>query len=211
MPVSSKPTQEFVPIKEVRDGIAVLKDGTMRAIVLASSVNFSLKSDEERNAILLQFQDFLNSLDFYVQISVQSRRLDIRPYLALLEDRYKEQVNDLLKIQTREYIEFIRKFTESTNIMSKSFFIVVPYDPAMITLGGGVGGGLFKKSAAEAEKAKRATFEENRTQIEQRVSVVEQGLSRCGIRVVRLGTEEVIELFYKIFNPGDTEKPIKTS
>ncbi len=211
MPVSSKATQEFVPIKEVRDGIAILKDGTMRGIVLASSLNFSLKSEDERNAIIMQFQDFLNSLDFQVQIAIQSRRLDIRPYLALLEERYKEQTNDLLKIQTREYIDFIKKFTESTNIMTKSFFVVVPYDPALLDLKSGISPtNLFKKKNTEEEtKKKEATFEENRTQLEQRVAVVEQGLSRCGVRVIRLGTEEVIELFYKVFNPGDTEKPIK--
>ena len=210
MAVNSRATQEFVPIKEVQDGVVILKDGSMRAIVLASSLNFSLKSDDERNAILLQFQDFLNSLDFDVQIDVQSRRLDIRPYLALLENQYKEQMNDLMKIQTREYIDFIKKFTESTSIMTKNFFIIVPYDPAIVNLKGSVSGGfLQKKSAEDNLKQKQATFEENRTQLEQRVGVIEQGLVRCGIRVVRLGTEEVIELFYKIFNPGDTEKPIK--
>lgn len=211
MAVNSKATQEFVPIKEVRDGIAILKDGSMRAVVLSSSLNFSLKSEDERRAIILQFQDFLNSLDFTVQISIQSRRLDIRPYIALLEDRYKEQMNDLMKIQTREYIEFVKKFTETTNIMTKSFFVVVPYDPAMINIKGGPTSFFKKRSASDELQQKEAGFEENRTQLEQRVSVVEQGLSRCGIRVARLGTEEVIELFYKIFNPGETEKPIKTS
>lgn len=210
MAVSSKATQEFVPIKEVRDGVVMLKDGSMRGVILSSSLNFSLKSDDERNAIILQFQDFLNSLDFSVQISIQSRRLDIRPYIALLEDRYKEQTNDLMKIQTREYIEFIKKFTETTNIMTKSFFVIVPYDPAIINVKSGVASGLFKRqSESQKNINKQASFEENRTQLEQRVSVVEQGLSRCGIRVIRLGTEEVIELFYKIFNPGDTEKPIQ--
>lgn len=210
MAVSSKATQEFVPIKEVRDGIIILKDGSMRAIVLASSLNFSLKSDDERNAIIAQFQDFLNSLDFNTQISIQSRRLDIRPYIALLEERYKEQINELMKIQTREYIEFVQKFTESTNIMTKSFFIVVPYDPVMVDVKGGISPEIFKKKSEEEKtRIKMASFEENRTQIEQRVAVIEQGLVRCGIRVIRLGTEEVIELFYKAFNPGDTEKPIK--
>ena len=210
--VSSKAAQEFVPIKEVKDGVLVLKDGTMRAILLTSSLNFSLKSDDERNAIILQFQDFLNSLDFSVQISIQSRRLDIRPYLALLEDRYKEQINDLMKIQTREYIDFIKKFTESTNIMTKSFFVIVPYDPAIININSGFAGRLFqKRSASEELERTRATFEENVTQLEQRVSVVEQGLVRCGIRSVKLGTEEIVELFYKVFNPGDTEKPIKVN
>lgn len=212
MAVSSKATQEFVPIKEVRDGVVILVDGAMRAVVLASSLNFSLKSEDERNAITMQFQDFLNSLDFSVQIEIQSRRLDIRPYIALLEEQYKEQLNDLMKIQTREYIDFVQKFTESTNIMTKSFFIVIPYDPAMINISGGVTGGFFsKKTSDEAAKAKQSSFEENRSQLEQRVSVVEQGLVRCGIRVARLGTEEVIELFYKIFNPGESEKPIKMS
>ena len=211
MAVASKATQEFVPIKEVRDGVVILKDGSLRGVVMASSLNFSLKSDDERNAIIMQFQDFLNSLDFGVQISIESRRLDIRPYIALLEGRYKEQLNDLMKIQTREYIEFIKKFTETTSIMTKSFYVVVSYDPAMINIKNNAVTNIFRKtSASETLEKNQLSFEENRTQLEQRVSVVEQGLSRCGIRVVRLGTEEVIELFYKTFNPGDTEKPINT-
>ena len=204
-----KPTQDFVPIQEVRDGFAILKDGSMRGLVMASSVNFALKSEEEQAAILFQFQDFLNSLDFSIEIVIQSRKLDIRPYIALLEERRKVQTNDLLKIQTQEYIGFVKKFTDDTNIMTKSFFIVVPYSPAMLQKGGG-GIGMFKKKAAEEEQKKAdELFEENRAQIEERMSVVEQGLSRTGIRVVQLGTEEIIELFYKLFNPGDTEKPIK--
>ncbi|MES2436444.1 MAG: hypothetical protein V4519_00355 [Patescibacteria group bacterium] len=204
-----KATQEFVPIKEIRDGYAILKDGSMRAIVLASSVNFALKSEEEQNATLYQFQDFLNSLDFSIQIFVQSRKLDIRPYLALLENRLKEQVIDLLKIQTQEYINFIKNFTETTNIMTKSFFIVVPYSPSISQ--GASPLSFFKRSkgAAEVKRRDDEIYEENRAQLEERVSVVEQGLVRCGIRVVQLGTEEVVELFYKLFNPGDTEKPIK--
>ena len=120
MVLRAKATQEFVPIKEVRDGIIVLKDGDLRAIVLANSINLSLKSEDEQKATILQFQSFLNTLDFSIQISVQSRRLDIRPYLLLLENRIKIQNEPLLKLQTREYIEFIRNFTESVAIMTKS-------------------------------------------------------------------------------------------
>lgn len=199
-------TQEFVPIKEVRDGIVVLKDGSLRSVLLTSSVNFALKSSGEQNSIIYQFQNFLNSLDFSVQIFIQSRRLDIRPYITLLEGRYREQVNDLLKIQTQEYIEFIKSFTESANIMTKSFFIVVPYTPAVLTAKsvGGFFGGKKDKAADSA-----AAFEESRSQLEQRVSIIEQGLIRTGVRVVQLGTEEVIELYYKLFNPGEQDKPIK--
>jgi type IV secretory pathway VirB4 component len=209
--VKSNATQNFVPIEDVRDGIITLNDGEMVAIIMASSINFSLKSDDERQAILYQFQDFLNSLDFSIQIFVQSRRLDIRPYIALLEDRRKAQTNDLMKIQTEQYINFIKNFTESTSIMTKNFFLVIPYGAAMVK---GVSGftGLFSSSSkAEQTKETESSFEENKGQLEQRVGVVEQGLVRCGIRVARLGNEEVIELFYKIFNPGETEKPIKTS
>jgi hypothetical protein len=213
MTPSKNSTQEFVPIKEVRDGIVLLKDGGMRGILLASSLNFALKSDEERAAILFQFQDFLNSLDFSIQILVQSRKLDIRPYLALLEEQSKKQTNPLMRIQTGEYIEFIRNFTENTNIMTKNFFIVIPYTPAIMdatkakSLTGFINPGAKPTTQQDAD----STFEESRTQLEERISVVEQGLVRTGIRVARLGTEEVIELFYKAFNPGETEKPIKTS
>lgn len=207
MAINGAPTQSFVPIKEVRDGIIVEKDGGMRAILLASSLNFSLKSADEKQAILLQFQDFLNSLDFSVQIVVQSRKLDIRPYLALLEEQGKMQTNSLMKVQTREYIEFIRSFTESTNIMTKNFFIVVSYTPS--TLSGSKKSGLsslVSKSPKDKAMAKESSFDEARSQLEERLAVVEQGLVRTGVRIARLGTDEVIELFYKAFNPGETEK-----
>lgn len=214
----ASPTQEFVPIKEVRDGVVVLKDGSLRAVLLTSSVNFALKSEDEQKSIIFQFQNFLNSLDFPIQIFLQSRKLDIRPYVAILEERYKEQTNDLLKIQTREYIEFVKTFTESSNIMTKSFFVIVPYSATIIETKKGVGGNISSlsggligggKAPDEAKKDATEQFEEYRTQLEQRISVVEQGLTRVGVRVVQLGTEEVIELFYKIFNPGELDKPIK--
>jgi hypothetical protein len=207
----AKTTQEFVPIKEVRDGVIIMKDGSMRAVILSSSLNFALKSTAEQEAIIYQFQNFLNSLDFSVQISIQSRELDIRPYLATLEKRQNEELNDLLKIQIREYIQFVRNFTENQNIMSKTFFIVVPFTATILNTKKESGLGKFLPSGNKKEEKiqKTDTFEESRTQLEQRTSVIQQGLMRCGIRSVSLGTEETIELFYKLFNPGDTEKPIK--
>lgn len=208
-------TQDFVPIKEIRDGVVILKSGGMRAIVLATSLNFALKSSDEQSAILLQFQNFLNSLDFSIQISVQSKKLDIRPYIALLEDRYKEQTTELMKIQVREYIEFIKTFVESTNIMSKSFFVVVPYDPPILNSSKNPvanflpGKGRSSGAGMPANATPDQQFQEYRSQLEQRVAVVEQGLVRCGIRAAELGTEEVVELYYKLFNPGETEKPIQ--
>lgn len=211
MATTTSATQEFVPIKEVRDGIVLLKDGGMRAILLCSSINFSLKSSDERNAVLMQFQDFLNSLDFSIEIVIQSRKLDIRPYVALLEEREKVQTNNLMKIQVREYIGFIKNFAENTNIMTKHFFIVIPYSPAILSTGqrGGFASRFGFGTNKEKVAAQEASFDENRSQLEERLLVVEQGLIRAGIRVAQLGTEEVIELFYKAFNPGEMEKPLR--
>lgn len=201
-------TQAFVPIKEVRDGIIVLKDGSMRAILMTSSVNFALKSEDEQKSIIYQFQNFLNSLNFDMQIFIQSRNLDIRPYVSLLQERLKVQTDDLMKIQVKEYIEFIRSFTEQANIMTKRFFIVIPYTPVMMDVK--KAGGLFGKKKQAAQVA-ADNFAESRTQISQRIDVVLSGIARTGVRAVQLGTEEVIEVFYQLFNPGEAEKPLVLS
>ncbi len=201
-------SQEFVPIKEVRDGIVTLKSGGLRAILMASSLNFALKSEDEQNAFIMHFQNFLNSLDFSVQISIQSRRLDIRPYIATLEARLAETIDELMRIQIQEYIGFIKSFTEAANIMTKHFFVVIPYTPASISIS--KGGPLQNMPwSTKSPDNSNATFEENASQLEQRISIVQQGLVRSGVRSVQLGTEEVIELLYKIFNPGELDQPIK--
>ncbi len=205
----AKSTQDFMPIDQVRDGVVILKDGSLVRILMTSSLNFALKSMDEREAIILQYQNFLNSLDFTVQIVIQSRKLDIRPYLISLEDNLKTQTNELIKIQTREYIGFIRSFTESVNIMSKSFFVVVPYNPPVFRGAEDVISKvlkIFKKDERSEQKKIMATFEESKTQLDQRANVVSQGLTRLGVRVAVLGTEELIEVFYKAFNPGEVGK-----
>ncbi len=211
MAVPGKPTQDFIPIRDVRGGVMILNNGDMRMILMTSSLNFGLKSGEEQGAIIQQFQFFLNSLEFPVQIFIQSKRLDTKPYLKMLEEREKVQLIDAMKIQVHEYIAFIRDFTSHTNIMSKSFFIVVPYAGG-VTLGakkgGGMLSGLFGNKNGKVEKptdAENQSFEEAKVQLEQRVAIVEQGLARCDIRTTRLGTEEITELFYKKFNPGELD------
>lgn len=201
-----KPSQNFVPIKEIRDGVVILKDEGLRGIIMVSSVNLALKSEEEHNALILQFQNFLNSLDFSVEITVQSRELNIEIYIATLEKRSQEQKEELLKIQTREYIEFIRWFSDSVNIMTKSFYITVPYDGGVLM--GSSANGLMGRLGGKSAKTNNERFEEKRSQLEQRISVVEQGLSSVGVRGVSLGTQELIELFYSVFNPDEPQKTI---
>ncbi len=195
-------TQHFVPIADIRDDVVLLKDGQMCMVLLASSINFALKSADEQQAILSQFQSFLNSIDFSIQIYIQSRRLDIRPYLEILKEREVLQDNDLMRIQLREYMEFINTFTTQVDIMTKNFFIVIPYTPLNLELKG-ISRLLNTKSTAQKTALSNDKFFEDKTQLEQRVSIVEQGLSRIGIRTALLGTEELIELYYHIFNPED--------
>lgn len=200
-------TQEFVPIERVRDGIIVLKSGELRAILITNSLNLALKSEDEQQAILMQFQSFLNSLDFGIEFFVESRRLNIKPYIDLLQARSKEIKEDLLKIQIHEYIGFITKFTEESNIMTKHFFITIPYYETKNNSSATPSSFLsFNSSKDSTSKETLSSFEASRVQLEQRVSTVIQGLGRFGLRAQKLGTEEVVELFYKLFNPSEQNR-----
>jgi len=204
---SSGKTQQFVPVKEIRDGIITMKDGTHRGILICSAVNFGLKSDDEQHAIVLGFQNFLNTLDFSIQILINSRKMDLRPYLALLEEKAPEQKSELMRIQLREYIDFVRSFADQTNIMTKSFYVIVSHAPR----GNPVSalGFLHRNASSEKDLAHQASFDKDRAQLEQRLSLVVSGLAGTGVRAVPLDTEEAIELLYRSFNPGELENPIR--
>ena len=145
-------TQDFVLIESVRDGIVVLKDGSLRAVLMASSLNFALKSEEEQDAIIFQYENFLNSLDFTLQFVVHSRRLNIQPYLDTLAARQNEETQELLRVQITEYIEFVRSFVELSEIVSKTFYIIVPFQPSVAEQHAG----LFQKLFGKGGGAKNA-------------------------------------------------------
>lgn len=195
---SSAATQDFVPVRDIKDGVVILKSGQLCKILLASSVNFALKSLDEQKAILFQFQNFLNTLDFSLQIYVQSRRLNIEPYVATLVDRQSIQDNDLMRIQLREYIEFIHTFTTEVDVMTKNFFIVIPYTAPSINFKKG-----FTNILTKGNASKENTIEEEHIQLEQRQTIVEQGLNRIGVRTIALDNDELVELFYHLYNPSD--------
>jgi hypothetical protein len=204
---SAGATQQFVPVKEIRNGTIILKDGGYRGVLICSSINFGLKSADEQHAITLGFQNLLNTLDFSIQIVINSRRMDLRPYLALLDEKAPEQKTELMKIQLREYIEFIRSFADQANIMTKSFYIVVPYSPhvsAASTMSF-----LRRDTSSVKSAAAETSFEQDRVQLEQRLGLVVEALAGTGVRAVALGTEEIIELLYRSFNPGELENPIR--
>jgi len=204
MTTAAQATQQFVPVREIRNGVIILKDGGYRGVLMCSSVNFGLKSADEQHAITFGFQNFLNTLDFSIQIVVNSRKMDLRPYLSFLQDKMPDQKTELLRIQLREYLGFIRTFADQSNIMTKSFYIVVPYAPRT-SAAESIGFLRHGKTAAQAADS----FEENRLQLFQRLTLVASSIANAGVRAVPLGTEELIELLYRSFNPGELENPIK--
>ena len=200
--MSQPSTQKFLEIDQIREGIIVLKNKTLRGILMVSSLNFALKSEDEQNATIYQFQNFLNSLDFYCQILIQSRRLNITGYLEKIKELEKAQKNELLKIQTKEYYNFIKSLTEVGTIMSKSFFVVVPF-----TLFEGQGmkvpTQIFKTRSTPTLGEEE--FQRCKGQLWQRMEFVALGLRRCGLRAVPLTTEELIELFWSTHHPKEAE------
>jgi type IV secretory pathway VirB4 component len=201
-------TQELVAVKEIRDGVLYLKNGGVRRILIVSGVNFDLKSEAEQGLILGSFQNFLNTLDFSVQFFIHSRKVNVDAYLASMRARMEEETSELLKIQIEEYVEFIRTFVEENAIISKTFFVVVPYEPLVPTEGKfGVIVSFFKGTNRGGTTPAEATnVQEILSQLERRVSQVIEGLSQIGLRASPLENDAAIELFYNLYNPELTEK-----
>ena len=198
---STQSTQHFLDITEIREDVVVLKDGTLRAVLLISSINFALKSEDEQNAIVQSYLSFLNSLDFPLQVVIQSRKLNITKYLDKLAELERAQTNELLKMQTTEYRQYIRELVELGEIMNKRFYVVVPYSAASDAQKG------FFSRLREALrpvvvlKLGQDRFRRYRHELMQRVEHVIGGLNSMSLEVAVLDTESLIELYYSTYNP----------
>lgn len=198
-------TQQFLDLAEIRDDVVVMKDGTFRSVILVSSLNFSLKSEEEQEAIIASYISFLNSIDFPLQIVIQSRQLDIGGYLVSLEKIEREQTNELLKMQTNEYIQYVRELVELSEIMTKKFYIVIRYNPI-----GDKSQGFFTRlftvfTQAKIIKVSQKKFLHYREELLKRVDLVTSSLVAMGISAAPLDTQSLIELYYKSYNPIASE------
>jgi len=201
-------THKLLEIENIKDGILILKNGSLRQIIAVSGINLLLKSDEEQSVICHAFQEFLNSLDFSIQLIVHSREISLKNYLERLKEQEKKETSDLLKLQIREYIEFIKSLVEKGVFYQKSFFVVVPYDVPLIHKKNSIFSFLklpFGKSES-SKKVELFSFERKRIQLLQRVELVVEGLERIGLSNKILTTNEVIELLYNLYNPGIIEK-----
>ncbi len=195
-------TQSFLPIEQIREGVVVLKSKALRGILMVSSINFSLKSREEQQAVIHRFQEFLNTLDFSCQIVVQSRRLNLTGYLEQLEELERTQEQELLKVQTREYRRFVKELLSQGSIMSKKFFVVVPF--TLWEMRGTPGQGFSLRKAKVPQLTEEA-FQRCKNQLWQRMEFIAMGLRGCGLKSVPLRSSEIIELFWAIHHPQQAE------
>lgn len=195
-------TQRYLDIAEIRDDMVMLRDGTVRAVLIVSSVNFDLKSEEEQNAMVIAYVNFLNSLQFPLQIVIQSRPLNIEEYLRRLAVTEREHSNELLRMQTADYRNFVTDLVHLEKIMSKKFFIVVPYAPGQDNKLKFTDRlmGLF--STAKAVTLTRERFENYARELNKRTLFIYSGITSMGLQARRLNTQALIELYYNSYNPS---------
>jgi hypothetical protein len=199
---ASAATQQFLDVAEVKEDTIVLKSGALRAILAVSAINYDLKSTDEQEAIVSQYQNFLNSLDFPVQILIVSRKINMEKYMDFVETKEKEQSNELLKLQISEYKNFINQLVSVSNIMDKDFYIIVPFAPIENEEKGFLKNVLSIFSAKNNAITKLENFETYKNQLFQRLDHITAGLSGIGLRLAHLETQELIELLYNSYNPA---------
>lgn len=194
-------TQEHLPIAGIQDGVVIMNDASIRTILKVEPINFELKSEAEQNAIVYSYQSFLNSLEFPIQIVVHSKKLDLERYLIKLEATKKNVTNDLLRIQVEDYVDFVRRLISIANIMSKRFYMVISYS-AVAPKGGRVPSlSSFFNKHPTGPILYQDQFDRFRLEAINRANLVASGISRLGLKVSYLDTQELIEVFYSIYNP----------
>ena len=202
LPKNASAVQKFIEVKEIKNGMAIMKDGSLRAVCACSSINFDLLSSVEQEAVIARFQEFLNSLDFPLQIVVASRHFQIENYLNQIRELEKKQTNELLKIQTGEYINFVQSFVEFANIMNKSFYVVIPFsviesknESFFDKVKHIIGSQKSNKQHFDIEK-----LNQYKIQLDQRINMVIQGLQALGIKTIPLNDEQLTQLYFEFYN-----------
>jgi len=198
-----KSTQNSLLISEIKDGIVIMRDGSLRGVILGSAINFDLMSAQEQDSVEFSYQGFLNSLHFPIQIVIKSQKIDLDPYIGKLKAKRNEQSNELLGLLMDDYIANISALVDEVNIMDKQFYIVVPYLPPLTEA---KGSNLITKLQAAFEATPQITvgeadFQKYKTELAQRMQLVASGLTQIGIRAIALNTQELIDLYYSSYNP----------
>lgn len=199
-------TQQVIDIAGVKDGVIIMKDGSYRLIMQVAAINFALKSEQEQNSLVFQYQSFINSLHFPLEVVIRSRRLDLAPYLKKLGDKTKDQKNELIKMQTEDYVDFVGKLINMANIMKKTFYAVVSHNPISVKQTGIFDRFFNKGQVFDHLKISDSEFKNHSEKLTERANIVASGLGGMGLHCFQLSTEEIIELFYQIYNPDEAAK-----
>ncbi len=201
-------TQRYLDIAEIKEDVVIMRDGTLRAVLMVSSINFALKSEDEQQAIIAQYVSFLNSLEYPLQIVIQSRRLNIDQYIERLKQAEKEQTNELLRMQIADYRGFVAELVELGQIMQKFFFVVVPYNPLSDKRKNFFAQMSEVIAPALSVRLAQEQFLKRRNDLMQRVDHMKGALNSMGLKSVVLDTQGLIELYYRVYNPEtyDAEK-----
>ncbi|HET8690305.1 MAG TPA: hypothetical protein VFL81_02620 [Candidatus Saccharimonadales bacterium] len=205
-PPNPNTTQNSLLLSELREGMAIMKDGTFRAVIACQSINFDLMSSREREGIEYSYQNFLNSLYFPVQILIRSQKVDIGPYLEKLSKVRRDQDNMLLGMLMDDYLDFIDALSQEANIMDKDFYVIVPYFPsgdmsAVAATGRNFFTGLFGGTKDRHIKIDKDAYQKAKDELSNRVSAVTSGLFQMGIKSYQLNTKQLAELYYNVYNP----------
>ncbi len=195
-------TEKFLDIAEVKEDTVIMRDGTLRAVILVSSINFALKSEDEQNAIISAYVSFLNNIDFPLQIVIQSRELNIENYIKSLKQKEKEQTNELLKMQTGEYVQYIQELISMSKIMNKRFYVVLNYNPMSDKQKGFFSRFFDVFKPATLIKMKSNIFQRRKIELIRRVDNITAGLGSIGLQSVQLDTQSLLELYYNTYNPA---------
>jgi len=206
-------TQQYLDIAEIKENTVIMRDSTMRAVIMVSSINFALKSEDEQDAIIGSYVSFLNNIDFSLQIVIQSRELNIDHYLDDLKQKEREQTNELLKIQTAEYIQYIKELVSISQIMSKHFYVVVSYNPVSDKQKSFFSRFFDTLKPATLIRVKEERFRRRRVDLTHRIDSIISGLNSIGLNAVELDTQGLIELYYNSYNPSTSlnEKLVNTN
>ena len=212
---NSVSTEKFVSIETIRDDCVILKDGSLRAVVMVSGINFDLLSESEQDVIINAYQNLLNGLDFTLQTLVHSRKININNYLKKIKKRETQETNNLLRLQIGEYYNFIDELVKTSNIMVKRFYLIIPYSamPTEIATMSGSLSQVFQKipfgkkeTPKQLEQKEELDFINQKLQLSHRVNAVITGLKPMGINAIRLKTPELVELYYNFYNPEKQER-----
>jgi len=197
-------TQTHLRIAEIKDDVVILKNGAVRAVLECGSLNFNLKSEHEQEAIISSYRAFLNTINFPVQIVIDSKKVDLDDYIQDLKKRAENQTNELLKNQTLEYADYISRLLDYVDIMDKKFYIVVPFETFTSKKVS-----IFTKFMDRIRQGQTKSdfvsrlkqFDKLSKGLEGRVETVSNSLKNCGLEIKRLNNRELIEYFYEAYNP----------